>query len=144
MLSFMNSAAPSRLFRFVAFILGAVFVAAGALKAQDPQLFLISIRGFRLLPDPYAAWLALGLPWLEIFSGLAVAFGFLRRGGLLLLNACLLAFLAAIVIALARGLDVECGCFGPGFKSTVRTELALDLVLLAAGLWLARVQSRFA
>jgi len=31
---------------------------------------------FDLLGDPWAAWLAMGLPWLEIFAGLAVMSGF--------------------------------------------------------------------
>ena len=120
----------------VALIFGAVFVFAGFVKARDPGLFLVHIRGFRILPDPFAAWLALGLPWLEIFCGLAVIAGCCRRGGLLLLNLCLIAFLAALLAAWARGLDIECGCFGSTFKPGVRVELALDLALLAAGLWL--------
>jgi len=127
-----------RVDRVLSFLFGAVFVFAGFLKVRDPQLFLMAIRGFRMLPDPFAAWLALGLPWLEIFCGLAVLSGWLRLGGLLMLNACLVGFLVAITIAWSRGLDIECGCFGPTFKSGLRTELALDFVLLAIGLRLMR------
>ena len=36
----------------LAFVFGAVFVFAGYVKARDPQLFLMHIRGFRVLPDP--------------------------------------------------------------------------------------------
>lgn len=120
----------------IAFLFGAVFVFAGVVKARDPQLFLIQVRGFRLLPDPWAAWLALGLPWLEIFGGLAVLSGWCRRGGLLLLNLCLVAFAAALVTAWARGLDIECGCFGKTFKTGLLGQLALDGALLLSGLWL--------
>ncbi len=129
--------------RALCFIFGAVFVFAGGVKVWDPLLFLVAIRGFRVLPDPFAAWLALSLPWLEIFCGLAVMTGFLRRGGLLMLNACLLVFLVAIAIAWSRGLDVECGCFGSTFKTDMGTEVVIDLVLLAAGLWLMRRQTSF-
>ncbi len=125
-----------RLHRVLCFVFGAVFIFAGGVKVLDPQLFLVSIRGFRALPDPFPAWLALGLPWLEIFCGLAVMTGFLRRGGLVLLNACLMVFLVAIAFAWSRGLDIECGCFGSAIKSGVRTELVIDLVLLATGLGL--------
>ena len=93
-------------------LFGGVFIFAAVMKLRDPNLFLMDIRSFDLLPDPYAAWLALFLPWLELFCGLAVLVGPLRQGGLLLLNLSLLVFLAAIGIAWARGIDIKCGCFG--------------------------------
>lgn len=115
-----------------------MFIWAGWLKVQDPTLFLISVRSFRMLPDPYAAWLALGLPWLEIFAGLAVVTGVMRRGGLLLLNLSLVVFGVALVTALVRGLDVECGCFGGkgGGTTHIWEVLVRDVVLLAVGVWL--------
>ena len=124
--------------RIVAWLFGAVFIYAGFLKARDPQLFLMHIRAFRMLPDPYAAWLALFLPWLEIFNGLAVIMGCMRQGALLLLNVCLVTFIIVLLTAWLRGLDIECGCFGDTFKTSVRIELAIDGVLLVAGLWVAK------
>ena len=118
-------------------IFGAVFVWAGWLKARDPLQFLVDIRSFHLLPDPYACWLALALPWLEIFAGLAVITGWKRQGGLLLLNALLMIFAVALLSAWARGLDVSCGCFGGGGRSNIQQALLRDAVLLALGLWLA-------
>jgi putative oxidoreductase len=113
---------------------GAVFIYAGALKASDPMTFLDDVRSFQILPDPYAAWLALALPWLEIFSGLAVITGLLRHGGLLTLNALLLVFLAAILLSWARGLDLSCGCFGGDTSASNYPTLILrDLALLALG-----------
>ena len=126
----------------LAWLFGGVFVFAGWAKALDPGLFLVSIRGFQLLPDPYAAWLALSLPWLEIFAGLAVITGWLRRGGLLLLNACILVFVIALGIAWARGINVECGCFGSTVKTSLGSELLLDGSLLALGVWLLRSEGR--
>lgn len=119
------------------FLFGAVFVFAGALKVKDPAQFLTSIRGFQMVPDPFAAWLALALPWLEIFAGLAVITGWLRHGGLLLLNATLVVFIIALGIAWARGLNIECGCFGAVKTGTMVQEIALDVVLLLVGGWLS-------
>jgi len=132
-------APPWKRWTYVALCLvfGGVFIYSGWLKARDPGLFLISVRSFRMLPDPYAAWLSLALPWLEIFAGLAVVTGVLRRGGLLLLNAALVVFAIALVTAWARGLDVECGCFGGGSgHSGIIKALARDAVLLVMGGWL--------
>eukprot|EP01031_Cornospumella_fuschlensis_P018193 gene18193-22269_t len=92
-------------------VFGGVFIYAGILKAWRPLTFLDDVRSFAILPDPYAALLAIFLPWLEIFSGIAVITGLLRRGGLLLLNASLIVFLAAIIVAWFRGTDIRCGCF---------------------------------
>lgn len=122
-------------------LFGLVFIWTGWLKVQDPAQFLVNIRSFQLLPDPFAAWLALGLPWLEIFSGLAVLTGWLRQGGLLLLNMALVIFGIALLSAWARGLDIECGCFGGNRDATTIGEaLVRDAVLLAVGIWLAFMQ----
>ncbi len=125
-----------------AWIFGGVFIFSGFVKVRDPQLFLMQIRGFHLLSDPFAAWLALGLPWLEIFCGVAVVIGFLRCGGLLLLGLSLGLFITVLAIAWGRGLDIECGCFGNAVKTSLRMELLLDLVLLALCIWLLRRVSR--
>ena len=116
---------------------GLVFVWSGWIKAQEPAQFLASVRSFHILPDPFAAWLALALPWLEIFAGLAVLTGWLRQGGLLLLNASLAVFAVALISAWLRGLDIECGCFGSGKGGTTIVDgLLRDAVLLGVGAWL--------
>lgn len=123
----------------IAWIFGAVFLWAGVMKARDPNVFLMDIRSFDLLPDPYAAWLALFLPWMEIFCGLAVITGVLRPGGVLLLNLSLIAFLIAIGSAWYRGIDIKCGCFGASDQVANYVELILrDVVLLVLGLALGR------
>ncbi len=121
--------------RILAFAFGGVFAYAGLMKLRDPGLFLIDIRSFDLLPDPYAAWLALVLPWLELLGGLAVITGFLRRGALLSLNVCLAVFFVAIGSAWYRGLDIKCGCFGATGSTSNYGELFIrDGVLLGIGL----------
>ena len=120
----------------IGWFLGGVFVYAGWLKTRDPAAFVTSIRGFHILPDPGPALLALTLPWLEIFAGLAVMTGWLRRGGLILINLALLVFLGALITAWVRGINVDCGCFGDTQHSSVVQDLIRDVVLLAGGLWL--------
>lgn len=124
-------------------IFGGLFVYAGVLKLRDPSVFLADIRSFDLLSDPYAAWLALSLPWLEVFAGLAVITGILRSGGLLLLNAALVGFFIAIGSAWWRGLDITCGCFGGDAAKSNYTELFVrDALLLALGLALMWMHQR--
>jgi uncharacterized membrane protein YphA (DoxX/SURF4 family) len=117
-----------------AWIFGGVFLFAGVLKVRDPQLFTMQVRAFELLPDPLNAFLALGLPWLEIFCGLAVISGWLRTGGLLLLDAALLVFIGVLGSALARGKQIDCGCFGGAAHLSQVQELSLDVALLIVGI----------
>lgn len=110
------------------------------------MVFLDDIRSFEILPDPYAGLLALFLPWLEIFAGLAVISGVFRRGGMLLLNVSLVIFLAAIIVSWWRGIDIRCGCFGSsgGATSNYIELIVRDLFLLALGLWLTFYKPRAA
>ncbi|MGI8605041.1 MAG: DoxX family protein [Verrucomicrobiales bacterium] len=124
-------------------LFGGFFIVSGVLKAQDPGEFLLNVRSFQMTPDPWSAWLAMGLPWLEIFAGAALVFGHAVRGALLVFVASLLVFIAALAQAWIRGIDVTCGCFG---KSENRTnyplQIGFDLVLLAVGIFLAWVRKR--
>ncbi len=134
------------LYRLLATLFGGVFVYAGALKVRDPIAFLDNVRSFQMLADPYAAWLAISLPWLEIFAGLAVITGVLRAGGLLLLNGSLLVFFAAICWAWHHGIDIRCGCFGGSGSAVANYQelLTRDAALLLLGgavAWLAGLTS---
>jgi len=115
--------------------LGGVFVWAGWQKAQNPIGFLDDIRSFHLLDDPYAAWVAMGLPWLEIAAGAALMTGLLVEGGLTMIAGMLAVFLGAIIHAWQRGLDINCGCFG-GSAATgdYRELITRDVVLLVVAL----------
>ena len=126
------------LYRILHLFFGGLFLYAGAMKALEPMVFLDDVRSFALLPDPYAAMLAMFLPWLEILAGLAVITGLGRRGGLLILNASLLVFLVAIAIAWFQGTDIRCGCFGGDTEASASNYLELiirDFTLLICGLW---------
>ncbi len=115
--------------------LGGWFLFAGIQKALDPIQFLFDIRSFHLLPDPYAALLALTLPWLEIFCGLGVLTKRLSPGSLALICLSLVLFIAAIAWSWQRGLDISCGCFGKtDFALGYPQHLALNAALLATGL----------
>ncbi len=118
---------------------GGTFICAGALKAMDPAGFAADVENFRLLPHALASVVGVWLPWLEIFCGLALVTGFLRRGATFLLIAMLVIFLAALGSAWVRGLDIACGCLGPSSgKSRLWILMALDSAMLAALIFTAR------
>ncbi len=144
-----DQSAPSR-FRAVFFHLlrvglGALFLSSGIFKAADPGHFLVAIRSFEILPDPWAPLLALSLPWLEILTGFCLVFRRLYQSALLISAGMLVVFLTAILSGWLRELEIQCGCFGPGsgegnYLLLVGRNLAL-LSVCAALIWNARKES---
>ncbi|MDR3134581.1 MAG: hypothetical protein LBU69_00635 [Deltaproteobacteria bacterium] len=94
--------------------LALVFVLAAWPKIIAPTDLAEAILGYRLLPEILVAPMSLALPFLELWSALAVLLGprAFRRAGALILALLLLAFMVAAAQGLLRGLDFDCGCFG--------------------------------
>jgi len=130
-------APPPLAFHILRIALGGIFVYAAVLKIADPGRFLIAIRSYQLLPDPWAPLVALCLPWLEILVGIALIIRRPYKASLVLIGGMLTVFLLAIVSGWVRGLDLDCGCFGGDAESGDYAQLiGRDLVffLMLAGL----------
>jgi uncharacterized membrane protein YphA (DoxX/SURF4 family) len=131
-------------------VLGGVFLVAGALKIPDPAAAVRAVRAYRLLPEPAVAPVAFGLPVIEIAVGLALVVGVFVRTAAIAAAVLLVVFLVGIGSAWARGLQIDCGCFGQGGTVAARdtaypTEVLRDLALLLLALALAwRPASRLA
>lgn len=113
-------------------IVGGVFIAASVDKLIHPAGFAQAIFHYRILPLELLHPVALLLPMTELVLGLALVLGVARRGAALLAGLLTVIFLAAIVTALARGLDISCGCFHTeGGHSVGLSLLFRDVALLA-------------
>ena len=124
-------------------LLGGVFVVAGALKLPDPAAAVRAVRAYRLLPEGLVAPVAFGLPVVEIAVGLALLAGVFVRTAAIAAAVLVLVFLAAVGSAWARGLQIDCGCFGGGGqvaadRTAYPTEVLRDGALLLVALALAR------
>jgi putative oxidoreductase len=117
-------------------VLAGVFTYAGSDKIRDPLQFVDSVAAFGMLPNALLTPFALGLPVFEILCGLMVLAPPTRRIGALALTLIIAMFVVALVSALARGLTLDCGCFGAGAPSRPRMwfEAALDVGLFAVAL----------
>jgi hypothetical protein len=127
--------------RTMLWLLGGLYVAAGALKIADPLAFARAITDYDLLPDALVPAVAVLLPWWEVAAGLLAVAGRWRGGALALLAGMSAVFLLAGVVTLARGLSPECGCFGPLSGRLGATTLSVELAALASGAWLLRVET---
>jgi uncharacterized membrane protein YphA (DoxX/SURF4 family) len=114
--------------------LALAFLAAGIVKIQNPMTFAVTVDAFGILPGPLVLPVAVLLPVLEIVGALALIFDI--RGSLGLITLMLLAFIAVLAWGLHMGLDIDCGCYGPGDPeaeafSGIRGALRRDLAMLA-------------
>src|SRR3954466_10909260 len=117
--------------RLVGIIIGGLFIYAGVVKVIEPVEFARDIDNYKMLPWRLGVLLALYLPWLEVFCGLALITRVLYRGSLFIVTALMTFFIVASIVAKARGLDVSCGCFGHASKYlNFSWHLALDFLLL--------------
>lgn len=89
-----------------------VFLAAALPKIADPLAFATAITNYRVFPDGLLHVIATVVPALELVGAFAVLTGWRLRGGAWLLGGMLLAFTVLLAVSLARGLDLDCGCFG--------------------------------
>jgi uncharacterized membrane protein YphA (DoxX/SURF4 family) len=117
--------------------LAAVFIYAGIEKIQDRLQFADTIAAFRILPAALINLIALGLPPFEIACGLLLLGRPTRRVGALAVALVCVLYLSVLSSALARGLTLDCGCFGTGTPSRPRMwlEVGLDFVLLGCALF---------
>ena len=114
-------------------VVGFVFIYAGLLKAWDPVKFAADISNFRILPWGLGVRLAFYLPWVEIICGVALLIGWMRAGAIAILTALTVVFIGATISAQARGIDLECGCFGAASKNlSFTSHMAILIGLLAA------------
>ncbi len=98
-------AVPARLY------LGYVFIAACIHKIAHPGSFALDIATYDILPLSLLNLMAITLPWIELAAGVMLVAGFRVRGAALAVTGMMAMFIVAIIVALAKGLDMSCGCF---------------------------------
>ena len=112
-------------------LLGAVFVWAGAVKALGVPAFAGQVAAYQWLPYAWNYAVAATLPYVELLAGTLLLVNIRSKPAallLLLLNTLFIAVLASVV---ARGLSIDCGCFGPDAGTTPLQALGRDALLLA-------------
>ena len=122
-------------------VTGGVWLVAGALKLPEPAESVRAVRAYDLLPESVVPTVGHLLPVLEVVVGLCLVLGVLTRVTAAVSALLFLAFVIGIASAWARGLEIECGCFGgggtkAGASSEYPLEIARDLGLLLVSCWL--------
>jgi len=127
-------------------ILGGVLLVAGALKVSDPYSSATSVRAYQILPIDLANFLGFVLPFAEVVIGIFLIVGIWVRLNAIAGGALMIMFIVAIGQAWARGISLDCGCFGKGglldadklpvWNYTL--EIARDIALAAFAVYIYR------
>jgi len=131
-------------------VVGGVWLGAGAAKLGDPDSSVRAVRAYELVPDPLERTVGYALPLLEICLGLLLVAGLALRLAAIASAILLAVFIVGISAAWARGLQIECGCFGGGGAASgddvtdaYKWDIARDVGLLVlSGLLAWRPTSR--
>jgi uncharacterized membrane protein YphA (DoxX/SURF4 family) len=129
--------------------LAAVWLVAGGAKVGDLAASGRAVNAYRVMPYEAAKVVGAALPFVEVALGLLLLAGVAVRLTAGISAALLVVFVTGIVSAWARGLRIDCGCFGSGgdlaagADPTYGTELARDAgFLLLAGFLLVWPRTR--
>lgn len=121
--------------------LAAVWLVSGAVKVSDLNQTYIAVQAYDVLPAGAVRLVAAGLPFLELVLGVLLLVGLGTRVVAVVSAAVLLVFIAGVAQSWARGLTIDCGCFGGGGQvaagaTTYPQEILRDVGFLALAAWL--------
>lgn len=127
-------------------VIAGVFLFAAIGKIADPHSFAEAISNYHVVSDSISSISASMLPVLEVVIALALIAGIKERGAALLAGLMLLVFAGAMISTIARGINLDCGCFGASAEARVNgTTVARNLVLALAAFavaWFRHVRYR--
>jgi uncharacterized membrane protein YphA (DoxX/SURF4 family) len=116
--------------------LGAILVYSAWSKLKDSwALFAMAVDSYQVLPLWGVRLVARTLPWVELLIGVLLIVGRWMRVATVACSLLLLVFFGLMVRAHLKGMEINCGCFGPGEAISWRTLLR-DGAMVAGSLLL--------
>ncbi|MCW2497113.1 MauE/DoxX family redox-associated membrane protein [Jatrophihabitans sp.] len=120
--------------------LGAVWLWASLAKLHNPRGFVQTVRAYDATPEWLSKAIGYGLPVLEFALAILLILGVAVRLAASTSAVLFVVFLIGLIQASARGIKLECGCFGGGGTTDGSTSYFLDVLrdigLLAMAIYL--------
>jgi uncharacterized membrane protein YphA (DoxX/SURF4 family) len=122
--------------------LAVVFAVAGWSKVTDLAGSGRAVNAYRLMPFSLAKVIGAGLPFVELMLALLLVLGLATRFAAAVASVLLVVYIIAIASVWARGLSIDCGCFGVGGDLPAGQhpnyfwDIARDVGLLAVAVFL--------
>jgi uncharacterized membrane protein YphA (DoxX/SURF4 family) len=114
---------------------------AGLLKLPDPAESVRAVRAYRILPEAMVPATGYALPVLEVALAVLLVLGLATRVAAVVSARRMTAFIIGIASVAARGINIDCGCFGGGGEvaegaTRYTQEIVRDVSLLLLALLL--------
>ncbi len=127
----------------VRLVLGAVALWAGVAKVSDLEGSVRAVLAYDLVSGALADLAGYGLPVVELVLGLLLLGGLLTRPVAVVNGLLMLVYVGGVSSAWARGLSIDCGCFGGGGavdpdETQYVSVILRDLALVVGSAFLAR------
>lgn len=124
-------------------ILATVMIVSGWNKVTDLPASVRAVRAYELLPEAIVRFVGHALPVGELILGAMLVLGLLTRLSAGAFSLLMVVFIIGIASAWARGLSIDCGCFGGGGpvaagETQYLRDIVRDIALLAVSLALMR------
>jgi protein-disulfide isomerase len=121
-------------------VLGSALIAAGLANLGDPIRAAEAVQAYQILPASLASMVGYGQSALPLTLGILLVVGLASRLVGVLQGLLLIVYIGGIVSVWARGLSIDCGCFGGGGPVAVgHTQYPLDILRDIALLALAAI-----
>ncbi len=124
-------------------VLAGVLAVAGGLKVTQPVQAVMAVQAYEIFPPTLGQFLGYALPLFELALALLLILGVATRMTAITVGVLMVVFIAGIASAWARGLNIDCGCFGSGgqlaegVSPQYLPEILRDLLFLGLASWLA-------
>lgn len=119
-------------------VIAAVFVFAAVPKLIAPRLFAEAIANYHLVPDSMSSIAASVMPVMELVIAVALLIGVKERGAAVASALMLLVFALAMTTTIARGINLDCGCFGAAAEAQVSwLTVARNVLLMVVSIFIA-------
>jgi uncharacterized membrane protein YphA (DoxX/SURF4 family) len=117
-------------------ILAGIFLYSGYIKIESPLQFAATLSSYQLFPSSLLLPLSTYFPWIEIVLGASMLVGWRLPWFAAATAGLLSVFTVLLAVTYLRGIEADCGCFGPGDRISPLT-IARDASFLLPALFLA-------
>ncbi len=119
-----------------------ILIAAAIPKLLDIPQSIIAVRAYRLLPEAIVPFVGTMLPIFELVLAAFLLAGLFTRLSSIVWLVMMAGFMTGVIWAWAKGLSIDCGCFGGGgdvAEGTTNYPLHMleRIGFVALGTWLA-------
>jgi len=121
--------------------LAVVLLWSGGAKVSEPSQAVMAVQAYQILPAGVGEFVGYALPLFELAMGVALLVGVATRITAVVAGALMTAFVVGVASVWARGLSIDCGCFGgggavPEGEANYLPVLLRDFSFVAMSAWL--------